>query len=139
MVGIVIVAHGNLAQQFIKTSEMILGKQKNLLAVNVLPEDSLIELRVKVKEAIEKVKTANGVIIFTDIFGGSPTNASTYLLLDGNVRVITGVNLAMLLETLANRNKSLDRLTQLAYKAGSEGVQIVQVEQKGEQLEFKGG
>ncbi|SES83929.1 PTS system, mannose-specific IIA component [Anaerobranca gottschalkii DSM 13577] len=134
-----IVAHGNLAQQFIKTSEMILGKQKNLLAVNVLPEDSLIELRVKVKEAIEKVKTANGVIIFTDIFGGSPTNASTYLLLDGNVRVITGVNLAMLLETLANRNKSLDRLTQLAYKAGSEGVQIVQVEQKGEQLEFKGG
>ncbi|SES84074.1 PTS sugar transporter subunit IIA [Anaerobranca gottschalkii] len=140
MVGIVIVAHGNLAEQLIKTSEMIMGKQRNLIPVNVLPEDSLIELRSKVANAVKKVKTDYGVLILTDIFGGSPTNASTYLLLTEPVKVVTGINLSMLLETLTNRNKPLSILAEIAYHAGNKGIQIVQVEQKeGEQFEFKAG
>jgi PTS system mannose-specific IIA component len=138
VVGIVIVAHGNLAKEFIKTSEMILGKQKNLIAVNVLPEDSLLELREKVKEAVKEVKTSSGVIIFTDIFGGSPTNASNYLLLSERVKVVTGVNLPMFLEILTNRDKSLEDLVHIACWAGNKGIQTVQIEQKeGEQLGFK--
>ena len=130
MVGIVIVTHGHLAEHFIKTSEMIMGKQENLIPVNLMPEDGLVDLRQKVLLAVEKVRTPRGVLILTDIFGGSPTNASTHLTLSNNVKVVTGINLPMLLEVLTNRKRTLEEIVQTAYKAGSKGINIVQVEHK---------
>lgn len=130
VVGIVIVTHGHLGKEFIKTSEMIMGKQEKLISVNLMPEDGLGDLRQKVLWAVEKVETQKGVLVLTDILGGSPTNASCQLTLINNIKVITGINVPMLLEVLANRKKSLDEIAKIAYKAGSKGIKIIQVESK---------
>lgn len=128
--GIVIVAHGHLAEHFIKTSEMITGKQEKLIPVSLMPEDGLGDLRKKVLSAVEHVRTSHGVLILTDIFCGSPTNASTPLTLSKDIKIVTGVNLPMLLEVLVNRTRTLEEIVKTAYKAGNKGINIVQVEHK---------
>lgn len=108
MVGIVIVTHSNLSESLIKTAEMIVGIQENLLAVSLDASEGLDDLKDKVKKAIDKVSSSEGVLIFTDMFGGSTSIVSSYFLPSGNIEVITGVNLPMLLESILARTKIND-------------------------------
>lgn len=106
MTGILVVAHANLGQTLIETVEFILGKnQDNLSFVSINIQDDPKDLRKKIKKGIAGVRTDNGVIILTDMFGGTPSNLSYSFLEEGQVEVISGVNLPILLKAVNSRSK----------------------------------
>jgi len=113
MIGIVIVTHCHLGQELIRAAEFILGKITQAQAVSLDPQDPAERLRDKIVAAIAKVDTGEGVIILTDMFGGTPSNISLTFLSEGRVEVVTGVNLPMLIGLSSKREgKSLNPLAQ---------------------------
>lgn len=102
MLGIIIITHGCLAQTLLNTVENIIGKQTDVVAINFEVDESFESLKQKVSNTVRSF--VDGCIIFTDIFGGSPCNVCIEFLSDPKVRVITGVNIPMLLEAFNNRN-----------------------------------
>ena len=102
MVGLVLVAHAGLARELLSAAEMIVGKMGLAEAVGISPDDTVENIRTNVTEAIKKV-SPGGVIIMTDMFGGTPSNMSLSFLKDNVVEVLTGVNLPMLLKFAAER------------------------------------
>ncbi|MFH0787564.1 MAG: PTS sugar transporter subunit IIA [Pseudomonadota bacterium] len=103
MIGIVIVTHCNLGRELVRSAEFIVGSLSQTLAVSLNPDDQEKALRGKIAEAIEKVDTGEGVILLTDMFGGTPSNISLSFLADGKVEVVTGVNLPMLIGLASKR------------------------------------
>ncbi len=111
MIGIVIVTHCNLGLELIRSAEFIVGKFGKARAVSLNPEDQVEALRGKIAEAIEKMDTGDGVILLTDMFGGTPSNISLSFLAEGKVEVVTGVNLPMLIGLASKREgKSLNEV-----------------------------
>jgi PTS system mannose-specific IIA component len=103
MIGIVIVTHCNLGLELIRSAEFIVGKLSKAKAVSLNPEDQVEALRGKISEAIEKTDSGNGVILLTDMFGGTPANISLSFLAEGKVEVVTGANLPMLIGLASRR------------------------------------
>ena len=108
MIGVVIVAHGQLAQAFKEATELILGIQKNFIAVCVLADDKMDLARKKLKDAISQVNQDDGVLILTDMFGGTPSNLSLPFLEENKVEVLTGVNLPMLIKLMSLRQELIN-------------------------------
>ncbi len=104
MIGIVIVAHGNLAQEFITVLTQIVGPQDAIAAVGMLPADNMEERRIEISKQIEATDQGNGVIVLTDMFGGTPSNLAISLLEKRNIEVIAGLNLPMLIKLAGLRN-----------------------------------
>jgi PTS system mannose-specific IIA component len=104
MIGIVIVTHGRLAEEFIHATEHVVGPQKNIRAVCIAPTDK-DERRQDILDAVAAVDTGKGVIILTDMFGGTPSNLAISILSEGKVEVIAGVNLPMLIKLASVRDK----------------------------------
>jgi PTS system mannose-specific IIA component len=98
MVGIIIVAHLRLGEELLAVAELILGKLKHFEAVSIDPTEGVEEIKDKISEAIRKVDRGKGVLILTDMFGGTPSNISLSFLEEWKIEVITGVNLPMLLK-----------------------------------------
>lgn len=99
MIGILVVTHSRMAAELCRAAEMILGPLDLLAAVNIEPETSVDAARNQVFEAFRRVGAeGDGVLILTDLFGGTPTNISVELFAEGNVDILTGVNLPMLLK-----------------------------------------
>ena len=98
MVGIIIVAHLRLGEELLAVAELILGKLKHFEAVSINPTEGVEEIKEKISEAIRKVDRGKGVLILTDMFGGTPSNISLSFLEEWKIEVITGVNLPMLLK-----------------------------------------
>lgn len=108
-VGIILISHGHFAEYAIDSAQMIVGKQENYEVVSVTIEKDLDDVIEEVKEAYERVKNEREVLILADIFGGTPSNSSSRLLLEGaNVVIYTGFNLPVLLELLLNRNLPIE-------------------------------
>jgi PTS system mannose-specific IIA component len=105
MVGGIIIAHGTLAGSLVKTAETIVGEAENVRTVSVMDGETTEQIRDKLEEAVKDVKKNDGVIIFTDMFGGSPTNIALSVLEEGVVEILTGVNLPMLLKFLNYRSE----------------------------------
>ncbi len=97
MIGGLIVTHGRLAIELLNATEMIVGEIHHMAAVSIGWHDDVDMARTMIEKAMERVKTPDGVLILTDMFGGTPTNISSTFL-DENVEVITGVNLPMLIK-----------------------------------------
>ncbi len=107
MTGILTVTHGNFGKILTETVEFILDKKiDNILSVAVTPNEDPETLRKKIKQGIVKVKSDRGVIIFTDMFGGTPSNLSYSFLEEGVIEVISGLNLPLLLKAVTIRDKS---------------------------------
>jgi len=104
MIGIVIVTHGRLAEEFIHATEHVVGPQKNIRAVCIAPNDK-DERRQDILDAVAAVNTGKGVIVLTDMFGGTPSNLAISMLQEGKVEVIAGVNLPMLIKLASVRDK----------------------------------
>lgn len=103
MIGIVVVTHGALARELIAVAEHVVGKQQDLVAVCIGPED---DIEARRKEIIEVCATADkgaGVVILTDMFGGTPSNLAISVLSPGKVEVIAGVNVPMLIKLISVR------------------------------------
>ena len=124
MIGIIILAHGELGPQFINTARLIgLNSEESLLAIAVSPGDSTDLLRDQVSQAIKSVEQGQGVLILTDLFGGTPTNLSLSFLKDGEVEVVTGLNLPMIIKAINSRSDhDLRTLAKLASEAGKENI-----------------
>ena len=106
MTGILVVTHAGLGQALIDTVEFIMNtKYKNLAAISIDIKENPDTLLKKIKNAIKKVRDDQGVIIFTDMFGGTPSNLSYSFLEEGVIEVMTGVNLPILLKAVEIREK----------------------------------
>jgi PTS system mannose-specific IIA component len=98
MIGGLIVTHGRLAIELLNAAEMIVGEIHNITAVSLGWHDDVDMATSMIEKAIERVKGPDGVLILTDMFGGTPTNISSTFLDQGKVEVVTGVNLPMLIK-----------------------------------------
>lgn len=123
MVGIVIVTHGKFATEILKSAELILGEQKDVITLGLEHGDSVEALSQDVNNAIQKLDKGKGVLVLTDLFGGSPSNVTFTNMKELKFQSLTGVNLPMLLEALALRTFcQLDELTAKCMEAGVSGI-----------------
>ena len=104
MVGILVVAHYNLGIELVTATEMMSGKIDSISVVSIDPTRNAETLRKEISAAIKKLDRGDGVLIITDMFGGTPSNLSLSFLEEGKVEVLTGVNLPMLIRLAAYRN-----------------------------------
>jgi PTS system mannose-specific IIA component len=113
MVGVIVVTHCNLGRELIAAAELVVGEElKQFQSVSIDPKESFEQIREKIIEAIRKVDGGQGILILTDMYGGTPSNISLSFLEEKKIDVITGVNLPMLLK-LATYQNDMD-LEQLA-------------------------
>lgn len=98
MIGLVIVTHGALAREFVAAMEHIVGPQDKVETVCIGPEDNMELRRQDILDAVARVETGDGVILLTDMFGGTPSNLAISILKEANVEVIAGVNLPLLVK-----------------------------------------
>ena len=107
MIGLVIVTHGGLAAEFRAALEHVVGVQTQIETVSIGPDDDAEDRRRDIMDAVEKVDDGNGVILLTDMFGGTPSNLAISVMEAGKVEVIAGVNLPMLIKLVSVRNDRL--------------------------------
>ncbi len=106
MIGIILVTHGHLAEEFVNAMQHVVGKQQAVATVCIGPNDDVEERREEIASAIAEVETGDGAIILTDLFGGTPSNLAISLLETGRIEVIAGINLPMLIR-LASARKTM--------------------------------
>ncbi len=125
MIGIVLVSHGNLANEFAKTLEHIVGPQENLMTVSLFPDDDIEVKRKEIQNAVQQVGGNQGVVILTDMFGGTPSNLAHSLLKGQNVEIVAGMNLPLLVKLVSSRKtKSLHESVLLAQEAGRKYIHV---------------
>ncbi len=129
MIGVVVAAHGNLAQELVETMSFIVGEQEHLVAITIDPSTSVDEMKNSIKKAIKKVDTGNGILILTDMFGGTPANMSLSFLEEGRIEVITGVNLPMLIRlSQCRQSMSLSEVANSLVEYGRKSInQAIQI------------
>jgi mannose PTS system EIIA component len=125
MIGIVIVTHGRLAAEFIHAVEHVVGQQANMEAICIGPDDKMDLRRKDIADAVAKVETGKGVVILTDMFGGTPSNLAISLLQEGKVEVVAGLNLPMLVKLARIRGDcTLHKAVAAAQDAGRKYINI---------------
>lgn len=125
MIGLVLVTHGRLAIEFVTAMEHVVGPQTAIEAICIGPEDDMEARRADIAAAIAKVDTGSGVIVLTDLFGGTPSNLAISLMEVGRVEVIAGINLPMLirLESARRRMKVVEAVA-AAREAGRKYISV---------------
>lgn len=109
MVGILIVTHGQLGDALVDTAEIIFGsKPESIISVSINLAEDVEKLRKKINTAIKSVDSNKGILILTDMFGGTPSNLSYSFLEEGRIEVISGVNLPVLLKAINLRKKDME-------------------------------
>ncbi len=125
MIGVVLVTHPHLGEEFIASAELICGKLPNLTNVSIDTRKGVEELRKEVAEAIRAVDQGAGVLILTDMFGGTPSNMSLAFLQEGKVEVLTGLNLPMLIKiSNCREGQSLKDLAKSIKEAGQRNINL---------------
>lgn len=125
MIGLILVTHGRLADQFVEAMEHVVGPQANVVTVCIGPSDDMEQRREEIATAIGKVESGSGVIILTDLFGGTPSNLAISLLDAGKVEVIAGINLPMLIRLAgARKSMSVTEAVEAAQHAGRNYITV---------------
>jgi PTS system mannose-specific IIA component len=125
MIGVVIVTHGRLAEEFIHAVEHVVGQQPHMEAICIGPDDRMDTRRADIAKAVAQVNTGSGVIILTDMFGGTPSNLAISLLEEGQVEVVAGLNLPMLVKLARVRGECpLAKAAAAAQDAGRKYINI---------------
>jgi mannose PTS system EIIA component len=125
MIGLVIVAHGRLAAEFRLALEHVVGPQDRVETVSIAPDDNVENRRKDIVEAISRVNAGSGVIILTDMFGGTPSNLAISALENGHIEVLAGVNLPMLIKLARVRGETpLKKAVELAQEAGRKYISV---------------
>lgn len=113
MIGVLIITHGNLGRELIRAAELIKGELKGVVHVSIDASHAVEDLNREITAAMKKADSGQGILILTDLFGGTPSNISLSFLKKGKVEVITGVNLPMLLK-VSELNKKAGDLEEFA-------------------------
>jgi len=125
MIGLVLVTHGALAQEFLAALEYIVGPQKQVETVCFMPNDDIKTRREEILQKVHRTDSGQGVLILTDMFGGTPSNLSISLLDEENVEVVAGLNLPMLVKLAGLRtNVDLKNAALSAEDAGKKYINI---------------
>lgn len=124
MIGIVVIAHSDMAEAFERAVTMIFGEKPQFWRnVSILASDTPEQIMDKVKRAINEARTKDGVLIFTDMLGGTPSNVSVPFIEEGKTEVVSGANLPMLIKALQERNqKPLGELAERVKQWGKESI-----------------
>ena len=104
MIGVVLVTHGRLAEEFISALEHVVGKQSQMVAICIESDDDMEDCRLKILAATQGVDSGDGVILLTDMFGGTPSNLAISIMEQANVEVVAGINLPMLIKLATSRD-----------------------------------
>ena len=107
MVGVVIAAHGELAHELFRTTQFIMGKVEQMVPLTIDPSQPVDQLQSTIKRAIKEVDSGDGVLIITDMYGGTPANMALAFLEEGRVEIITGANLPMLIRACQVRDNGV--------------------------------
>jgi PTS system mannose-specific IIA component len=125
MIGLVLVTHGRLANEFRAALEHVVGAQSQIETISIRPEDDVERRRKDIIEAVEKVSDGSGVILLTDMFGGTPSNLAISVMEAGKVEVVAGVNLPMLIKIASVRgDEPLNQVIQDAQDAGRKYINV---------------
>ena len=122
MIGIVIVAHGGLAGEYLRAIEHVVGRQSGVRAIAIEADHNRTEKEVEICEAADAVDTGDGVVVVTDLFGGSPSNLSLLACRPQNRRILYGANLPMLIKLAKSRQLELTDAVRLALDAGKKYI-----------------
>lgn len=122
-IGGVIVTHGRLAIELLAAAETVVGELNHITAVSIGWNDDVETASDEISKAIKKVSGGNGVLLLTDMFGGTPTNISAMFISEGKVEIVTGVNLPMVIK-LASQHKEMT-LLEMAREVESQGKQSI--------------
>ena len=125
MIGLVLVTHGRLAEEFLAALEHIVGPQPQTAAVCIGPDDDMEQRRGEILKQIEAVDTGDGVAVLTDMFGGTPSNLAISIMEPAKVEVLAGINLPMLIKlTAARGEEDLKAAVTAAQEAGRKYINI---------------
>ncbi|MEM8663961.1 MAG: PTS sugar transporter subunit IIA [Pseudomonadota bacterium] len=125
MIGLVLVTHGRLAQELRAALEHVVGPQEAVEGISIEPDDDIEQRRADIVSAVNRVNKGDGVVILTDMFGGTPSNLSISVMSEGNVEVIAGVNLPMLVKlSSARTTMSLPDAVSAAREAGIKYISV---------------
>lgn len=125
MIGGVIVSHGRLAEELLNALTIILGEAPNIEPISIGWYDDVEESKKKISQSLRKVDQKNGVIIFTDMFGGTPSNLSFSFLSENKVEIITGVNLPMLIKFVSlQRSNNLKDVAKKVVEQGKKNIHL---------------
>jgi PTS system mannose-specific IIA component len=125
MIGLVLVTHGRLAAEFISALEHVVGPQRNVAAVCIGPEDDMEMRRNEILAAVAQCDAGTGVVVLTDMFGGTPSNLAISIMDRARIEVIAGVNLPMLIKLASVRNtEPLAAAVQAAREAGRKYINV---------------
>jgi mannose PTS system EIIA component len=125
MIGLVLVTHGSLATEFVVAMEHVVGPQQQIETICIGPEDDMEVRRADIASAVSRVNDGSGVILLTDLFGGTPSNLAISLLKAGEIEVIAGINLPMLIR-LESARKVMDvrQAVAAAREAGQKYISV---------------
>jgi PTS system mannose-specific IIA component len=118
LIGIVIVAHGGLAREYLSAVEHVVGKQDGMRAITIEDEHDRAAKQAEIAAAAEEVDSGQGVVVVTDMFGGSPANLSLPACVKGGRRILYGANLPMLIKLAKSRELALPEAVSAALDAG---------------------
>ena len=125
MIGLVLVTHGQLAAEFRAALEHVVGPQDNMETISIGPDDNMEQRRTDILEAVSRADEGSGVILLTDMFGGTPSNLAISVMDQANVEVLAGVNLPMLIKLASVRgNANLSAAVEEAQTAGRKYINI---------------
>jgi len=126
MIGGIIVCHGHMAEELLNALTIILGEASNIEAISIGWYDDVEDSKKKINVSLKRVDQKSGVVIFTDMFGGTPSNLSFSFLKDNQVEVITGVNLPMLIKFVSlQRNNNLKDVAKKVVVQGKKNIHLV--------------
>ena len=125
MIGLILVTHGRLAEEFVAATEHVVGPQRNMRAISIGPDDDIEQRRRDILAAVEAVDDGSGVILLTDMFGGTPSNLAISIMNQGRVEIIAGVNLPMLIKLASVREtEGLEEAVASAQEAGRKYINV---------------
>jgi len=125
VIGGIIVSHGRLAEELLNALTIILGEAPNIEAISIGWYDDVEESKKKINQSLKRVDQKNGVVIFTDMFGGTPSNLSFSFLMDIQVEIISGVNLPMLIKFVSlQRSNNLKDISKKVVDQGKKNIHL---------------
>ena len=125
MIGGIILSHGKLAEELLNALTIILGEVVNMEAISIGWYDDVEDSKRKINQSLKRVDQKNGVLIFTDMFGGTPSNLSFSFLRDEKIEIITGVNLPMLIKFVSlQRNNKLREVAKKVVEQGKKNIHL---------------
>lgn len=125
MIGLVLVTHGQLADEFVSALQHVVGPQEQVLAICIGPDDDMEQRRGDILAAVGEVDAGEGVVVLTDMFGGTPSNLAISIMDKAKVEVIAGLNLPMLIKLASVRSGgSLEEAVEAAREAGIKYINI---------------